>query len=57
MDLLLHVPFFVKTIFLEQKIEMKSCLMEPRGSGHWERESDEEKENGMKIRWKRWRRG
>lgn len=57
MDLLLHVPVFVKTIFLEQKIEMKSCLMEPRGSGHWERESDEEKENGMKIRWKRWRRG
>lgn len=27
-------PFFVKTIFLEQNTETKSCLMEPRGRGH-----------------------
>lgn len=30
--------------------------MEPSEVVDIERESDEEKENGMKIRWKRWRR-
>lgn len=42
------MSLFCKDNFPRTKIEMKSCLMEPRGSGHWERESDEEK----KMEWR-----